>query len=48
VRMEPTLMLGHAVGLAAAQAARRSFAVQEVDVEALRDSLVDHWQVLSV
>jgi FAD dependent oxidoreductase len=36
VRTEPTLMqLGHAAGAAAAQAARREVAVQDVDVEAL-------------
>ncbi len=37
VRMEPTLMgLGEAAGLAAAQAARRGVAVQDVDVAALQ------------
>lgn len=47
VRMEPTLMLlGHAAGLAAAQAARRGVAVQDVDVEALQRALVDEGQVL--
>jgi hypothetical protein len=36
VRTEPTLMqLGHAAGAAAAQAARRGVAVQDVDVQAL-------------
>ena len=48
VRMEPTLMLlGHAAGLAAAQAARRGVAVQDVDVGALQDDLRDQGQVLS-
>jgi hypothetical protein len=49
VRMEPTLMLlGHAAGLAAAQAARRSVAVQDVDIEELQRSLLDQGQVLSL
>ncbi len=49
VRMEPTLMLlGHAAGLAAAQAARRGVAVQDVDVSALQRELEDAGQVLSV
>jgi hypothetical protein len=49
VRMEPTLMLlGHAAGLAAAQAARRGVAVQDVDVGALQAALRDQGQVLSV
>jgi hypothetical protein len=49
VRMEPTLMLlGQAAGLAAAQAARRGVAVQDVDVRELQDSLRDGGQVLSV
>jgi hypothetical protein len=40
VRMEPTwMMLGHAAGLAAAQAARRGIAVQDVDVNELREGL---------
>ncbi len=48
VRMEPTLMLlGHAAGLAAAQAARRGVAVQDVDVPELQRSLRDQGQVLS-
>jgi hypothetical protein len=39
--MEPTLMgLGEAAGLAAAQAAARGVAVQDVDVGALREQLV--------
>ena len=49
VRMEPTLMLlGHAAGLAAAQASRRGVAVQDVDVPALQTSLLDQGQVLSL
>src|SRR5207248_2428221 len=49
VRMEPTLMLlGHAAGLAAAQAARSNIAVQDVDVNALQRALVDQGQVLSL
>jgi hypothetical protein len=48
VRMEPTLMmLGHAAGAAAAQAARRGAAVHDVDVEALQQSLRDAGQVLA-
>jgi hypothetical protein len=48
VRMEPTLMLlGHAAGVAAAQSARRGVAVQDVDVEALQESLRAGGQVLS-
>jgi len=40
VRMEPTwMMLGHAAGLAAAQAARRGIAVQDVDVSQLQEEL---------
>jgi len=49
VRMEPTwMMLGHAAGLAAAQAARRGVAVQDVDVEQLQRQLRDEGQVLSL
>jgi FAD-dependent oxidoreductase family protein len=49
VRMEPTLMLlGHAAGLAAAQAAQRGVAVQDVDVPLLQRSLHDQGQVLSL
>jgi FAD dependent oxidoreductase len=49
VRMEPTLMLlGHAAGLAAAQAARREVAVQDVDVSGLQRALLDQGQVLSL
>ena len=49
LRMEPTLMLlGHAAGLAAAQAARRCIAVQDVDVGELQESLADQGQVLSL
>jgi hypothetical protein len=47
VRMEPTLMLlGHACGHAAAQAARRGVAVQDVDVRELQDALRERGQVL--
>ena len=47
VRMEPTLMLlGQAAGTAAAQAARRGVAVQDVDVPALQESLRAAGQVL--
>jgi hypothetical protein len=49
VRMEPTLMLlGHAAGTAAAQAARRGIAVQDVDVSLLQDDLRDAGQVLAL
>jgi len=49
VRMEPTLMaLGEAAGLAAAQAARRGCAVQDVDVEALQRTLLDRGAVLAL
>jgi FAD dependent oxidoreductase len=49
VRMEPTLMLlGHAAGLAAAQAARRGIAVQSVDVPSLQQELREQGQVLSL
>ena len=49
VRMEPTLMLlGHAAGLAAAQAARRDVAVQDVDVDLLQRQLRQEGQVLSL
>ena len=48
MRMEPTLMLlGHAAGAAAAQAALRDVAVQDVDVDALQASLRDAGQVLA-
>lgn len=48
VRMEPTLMLlGHAAGLAAAQASRRGVAVQDVDVGLLQEALRDQGQVLA-
>jgi hypothetical protein len=48
VRMEPTLMLlGHAAGIAAAQAARRGVAVQHVDVAALQEDLRRAGQVLA-
>jgi hypothetical protein len=46
-RMEPTLMLlGQAAGHAAAQAARRDVAVQDVDVPALQATLSEDGQVL--
>ena len=48
VRMEPTLMLlGQAAGTAAAQAARRGVAVQDVDVAQLQDDLRDAGAVLT-
>jgi hypothetical protein len=47
IRMEPTLMLlGNAAGMAAAQAARRGVAVQDVDVVALQEDLRMEGQVL--
>ena len=47
IRMEPTLMLlGHAAGIAAAQAARRGVAVQDVDVAAVQEDLREEGQVL--
>ena len=49
VRMEPTLMLlGQAAGIAAAQAARRGVAVQDVDVAVLQAALRDERQVLAL
>ena len=49
VRMEPTFMLlGHAAGVAAAEAARDGVAVQDVDVEAVQRSLLDAGQVLAL
>jgi hypothetical protein len=49
VRMEPTLMLlGQAAGVAAAQAARRQVAVQDVDVALLQADLRDECQVLAL
>jgi hypothetical protein len=46
--MEPTLMLlGHASGHAAAQAARRGVAVQDVDVRELQSALTARGQVLA-
>jgi hypothetical protein len=49
VRMEPTLMLlGQAAGIAAAQAARREVAVQDVDVVALQEALREEGQVLAL
>jgi FAD dependent oxidoreductase len=49
IRMEPQYqMLGHATGLAAAQAARRGVDVQVVDVVALQDDLAAAGQVLAI
>jgi hypothetical protein len=49
MRMEPTLMLlGHAAGVAAAQAARREVAVQDVDVDELQIALRAEGQVLAL
>jgi FAD dependent oxidoreductase len=49
VRTEPTLMLlGHAAGVAAAQAARRDVAVQDVDVALLQRDLRAAGQVLAL
>ena len=49
LRMEPTYMLlGHAAGLAAAQAARRGVAVQDVDIGRLQRDLRDQGQVLAL
>ena len=46
-RMEPQVMIaGHAAGIAAAQAARRTVAVHEVDVDRLRVRLTEQRQVL--
>jgi len=42
------MLLGHAAGLAAAQAARRGVDVQDVDVADLQRSLLDQGQVLSL
>jgi hypothetical protein len=47
--MEPTLMLlGQAAGTAAAQAARRGVAVQDVDTTVLQQALREAGQVLSL
>lgn len=49
LRMEPTYMLlGTAAGLAAAHAARRGVAVQDVDVSMLQDDLRAQGQVLAL
>ena len=49
IRMEPTLMLlGHAAGLAAAQAVRRGVAAQDVGVDALQRDLREAGQVLAL
>ena len=48
LRMEPTLMvLGEACGVAAAQAARRGVAVQDVDVGELQETLRSRGAVLA-
>jgi hypothetical protein len=48
LRMKPTLMLlGHAAG-AAAQAAKRGVALQDVDVDALQRTLLEQGQVLAL
>lgn len=48
IRMEPQyMMLGHAAGLAAADASRREVDVQSVDVPALQEDLVAAGQVLA-
>ncbi len=41
------MLLGHAAGIAAAQAARRGVAVQDVDIGALQSALRDDGQVLA-
>ncbi len=47
-RMEPQFMIaGHAAGVAAAAASRRGVAVQEVDVDALRERLRRQGQVMA-
>jgi hypothetical protein len=49
IRMEPQYqMLGHAAGVAAAMAARRGRAVQDIDVSSLQDALRDGGAILSV
>jgi hypothetical protein len=49
IRMEPTFMLlGEAAGAAAAEAARRGAAVQDVDVAELQRSLAERGQVLAL
>jgi hypothetical protein len=49
LRMEPQWMIiGHAAGVAAAQAVRRGVAVQDVDVGALRARLREQRAVLSL
>lgn len=48
IRMEPQyMMLGHAAGLAAAEASRRAVDVQSVDVPALQEDLTAAGQVLA-
>jgi 23S rRNA C2498 (ribose-2'-O)-methylase RlmM len=41
------MLLGHAAGTAASQAAQRDVRVQDVDVDALQRSLLDAGQVLA-
>ncbi len=49
LRMEPVYMnLGHASGLAAAQAVRKGVAVQEIDTAALRSRLLEQKAVLEL
>jgi beta-N-acetylglucosaminidase-like protein/FAD-dependent oxidoreductase family protein len=45
---ERWMMLGHAAGAAAARAARRGVAVQDVDVDWLQADLRDQGQVLAL
>jgi len=49
IRMEPQYMImGHAAGVAAAQAIRSNAAVQEIDTGALRERLRQQGQILSL
>jgi hypothetical protein len=48
IRTEPTLMaIGQAAGIAAAQAARDGVGVREVDVDTVRDALIDAGAILA-